>query len=387
MARLKSIAKFISDGDWVESKDQSPDGIRLIQTGNIGNGEYLDKSGRAKFISQDTFLKLKCTALQPNDILISRLPDPIGRSCIIPGDIGHAITAVDCTILRLNPEICESKYFIYYTQSPYYQLRLSTFFAGSTRTRISRKNLETVEVPLLTLPEQQHIVGVLDSICDLISLRKQQLAKLDELVKARFVEMFGDEQQMSRWPCGYVDAVADVCVGVVIKPTQYYASTGIPAFRSQNVGAMRVKNSDWIYFTEEGHKKNQKSIVRENDVLVVRSGAPGTACVAGKEFSGYNAVDIIIAHPDQNKINPIFLAQFTNLPHGMNQIREKTGGAAQQHFNVSGYKSLRLILPPLDYQNQFAKFVEHTDKSRLTIQQSLAKLEVLKKALMQEYFG
>ena len=119
----------------------------------------------------------------------------------------------------------------------------------------------------------------------------------------------------------------------------------------------------------------------------MRSGAPGTACVANDKYAGYNAVDIIIAHPDSAKINSTFLAMFTNLPHGMNQIKGKTGGAAQQHFNVSGYKSLKLMLPPLDYQNEFASFVVQTDRLRLTIQQSLDKLEVLKKSLMQEYFG
>ncbi len=100
-------------------------------------------------------------------------------------------------------------------------------------------------------------------------------------------------------------------------------------------------------------------------MLVVRSGAPGTACVATKEYDGYNAVDIIIAHPDNSKVNSVFLAAFTNMPHGMNQIREKTGGAAQQHFNAGGYKSLRLILPPMELQNQFATFVAQVDKSKV----------------------
>ena len=153
-------------------------------------------------------------------------------------------------------------------------------------------------------------------------------------------------------------------MGVVIQPTQYYRETGIPAFRSLNVREMHVNDNDWVYFSEEGHARNQKSVIKENDVLVVRSGAPGVACVATKKYAGYNAVDIIIAHPDMTKINPVFLAMFTNLPHGMNQIRAKTGGAAQQHYNIGGYKSLRIILPPLELQDQFASFVSQVDKSK-----------------------
>ena len=249
------------------------------------------------------------------------------------------------------------------------------------------KWLKEIEVPLPTLDAQRRIAAVLDKVSGLIAKRREQLDKLDELVKARFVEMFGDETEFDRWPSCTIGDVADICVGVVIKPTQYYADQGIPAFRSLNIGEMRVKDGDWVYFTKEGHQKNQKSVVRKNDVLVVRSGAPGTACVATEKYDGYNAVDIIIAHPDNTKVDSTFLAAFTNMPHGMNQIRGRTGGAAQQHFNVGGYKTLRLIMPPIDQQQKFASFVKQTDKSKLTIQQSLDKLEVMKRALMQQYFG
>jgi len=205
--------------------------------------------------------------------------------------------------------------------------------------------------------------------------------------QSRFIELFGTEAELDKWACCTIGDVADVCVGVVIKPTQYYTDKGVPAFRSLNIGEMRVKDADWVYFTEEGHQKNQKSVIRKNDVLVVRSGAPGTACVATEKQEGYNAVDIIIAHPDNSKVNSVFLAAYTNMPHGMTQIRKKTGGAAQQHFNVGGYKAMRLIMPPMELQEQFAAFVEKTDKSKLAVQQGLQELEILKKSLMQQYFG
>ena len=199
--------------------------------------------------------------------------------------------------------------------------------------------------------------------------------------------MFGAETEFKRWRCITIGEIADVRVGVVIKPTQYYTDDGIPAFRSLNIGKMEVKNTDWIYFTEEGHKKNQKSVIRKNDVLVVRSGAPGTACVATEQYDGYNAVDIIIARPDNDRINSVFLAAFTNMPHGIMQIRKQTGGAAQQHFNVGSYKAMKIILPPLELQNEFAAFIEQLDKSKVTIRKSIEKLETTYRALLQEYFG
>ena len=106
-----------------------------------------------------------------------------------------------------------------------------------------------------------------------------------------------------------------------------------------------------------------------------------------KEYAGCNAVDIIIARPDLDKVNPYYLCQYTNLPHGKKQIEEGTGGAAQQHFNVGKYNKIRLTLPPLEQQLKFEKFVNRVDKSKLTVKQSLEKLETLKKSLMQQYFG
>lgn len=257
---------------------------------------------------------------------------------------------------------------------------------GATRQKLTQADMRKMEIPLPPLDEQRKIAAVLDKVSDLIAKRHQQLDKLDTLVKARFVEMFGTEAELDRWTCCTVGDVADVCVGVVIKPTQYYTDRGVPAFRSLNIGEMYVKDASWVYFTEEGHRKNQKSVIHKNDVLVVRSGAPGTACVAKEKYEGYNAVDIIIAHPDNSKVNSVFLAAYTNMPHGMTQIREKTGGAAQQHFNVSGYKSMRLIMPPMAFQEKFAAFVAQVDKSKLSIQKSYEKLETLKKALLQKYF-
>lgn len=258
---------------------------------------------------------------------------------------------------------------------------------GATMKHLTRSIFNALPFVLPSKDEQRKIASVLNNVSKLIAEHKTQLHLLDELVKSRFVELFGTENEFDKWPCGTVGDVANVCVGVVIKPTQYYTNRGVPAFRSLNIGRMCVKDESWIYFTEEGHRKNQKSVIRKNDVLVVRSGAPGTACVATEKYDGYNAVDIIIAHPDNTKVNSTFLAAFTNMPHGMNQIQAKIGGAAQQHFNVGGYKSMCLIMPPIELQEQFAAFVEQVDKSKLAVQKSLDELETLKKSLMQQYFG
>ena len=244
---------------------------------------------------------------------------------------------------------------------------LSRFYTGATIPHIYFKDYQNIPLKLPSLQKQKLISAVLGKCTELIVKNKTILEKYDTLIKSRFIEMFGTEKDFSKWNCCCVEDVADVTVGVVIKPTQYYCEKGIPAFRSLNIGEMKVNDSDWVYFTEAGNEKNKKSILKENDVLVVRSGAPGKSCVITKKYEGYNVVDAIIAHPNLEKVNPVFLCMFTNMPHGMNQIKAKTGGAAQQHFNVGGYNALKMILPPLSLQNDFSAFVQQIDKSKFEI--------------------
>ena len=278
---------------------------------------------------------------------------------------------------------------------------LQSLGRGATFKEISKTIVANIEINIPDKSVQTQIVDNLEKTSQIIRLRKQELSKLEELVRARFVELFGDENNSKNWSIVHIEDVADVQVGVVIKPSQYYTdeSNGIKAFRSLNVGAGFIKDSDWVYFTAEGHQKNSKSILRENDLLIVRSGAPGTACVVTEDYVGCNAIDIIIAHPDCEKVNPYYLCTFTNMPHGKKQIVEGTGGAAQQHFNVGKYNKLQLMLPPKELQDKFvefinqiakSKFVEFINqiaKSKAAVQKALDQAQLLFDSLMQEYFG
>ena len=145
-ATVEQVCTVFADGDWIESKDQADEGIRLIQTGNVGNGVYLDKGERARYIDEETFARLNCTEVLPNDILISRLPDPVGRACIIPDGLGKSITAVDCSIVRLKSHVLP-EFFVAYTMTTLYAAQIGSSVTGSTRKRISRKNLGQVIIP------------------------------------------------------------------------------------------------------------------------------------------------------------------------------------------------------------------------------------------------
>ena len=181
--RLKDIVTYIDDGDWIESKEQSDFGIRLLQTGNIGCGHFKDKEGNYHYISEETFKKLNCNEIYPGDILISRLPEPVGRACIIPNLSQRLVTAVDCAIIRLKQDIISRNYFIYYTQSAKYLELIKNNCMGTTRLRISRANLEKTLIPLPPLVEQHRIVTAIEAIFTQIELLEQNKADLQTAVK------------------------------------------------------------------------------------------------------------------------------------------------------------------------------------------------------------
>ena len=172
--KLASLCEKFTDGDWIESKDQSDFGVRLVQTGNVGVAEYLDKPNNKKWISEDTFDRLHCEEVLPGDILISRLPEPAGRACIVPLLGTKMITAVDCTIVRTAPDM-SNKFLVQYLSSQAYFDDVNTCLAGGTRQRISRGNLANFNVPIPVKKSEQDAIGMFFGYLDnLITLHQRK---------------------------------------------------------------------------------------------------------------------------------------------------------------------------------------------------------------------
>ena len=188
--KLRELCVLFTDGDWIESKDQSDSGVRLVQTGNVGIAEYLDKSNNRKWISEETFTKLNCEEVLPGDILISRLPEPAGRACIMPFLGMKMITAVDCTIVRTSSN-CSNKFLIQYLSSQDYFSEVNTALAGGTRQRISRSNLANFYVPTPENYKEQEAIGAyFENLDNLITLHQRKYEKLQNLKKACLEKMF-----------------------------------------------------------------------------------------------------------------------------------------------------------------------------------------------------
>ena len=188
--KLKDVAVLFADGDWIESKDQAPEGIRLVQTGNVGFGVYLDKPQNAKYISEATFHRLNCLEIYDGDILISRLPEPAGRACLLPQSTERRITAVDCTVIRTDKSVIDRTYLLQFLCSDQYLKTVNSLLAGGTRQRISRKSLEGIEVPYPSIDQQRYYGSFLCKVDARISNEENRLNCLSILRSSLLQQLF-----------------------------------------------------------------------------------------------------------------------------------------------------------------------------------------------------
>ena len=169
---------FFVDGDWIEKKDQDANGaVRLIQLADVGPGFFRDKSDR--HIAEEKAAELHCTFLQKGDILIARLGEPLCKACIFPLD-GLYITAVDVAVLRIGIEIVNPKYLTYLLNSPWFKDQVKQYESGTTRKRISRKNLDRIEMTFPPLPEQERIVARIEELFSQFDVGVETLKKTKE---------------------------------------------------------------------------------------------------------------------------------------------------------------------------------------------------------------
>jgi len=369
--RLEDICTVFTDGDWIESKDQSDEGIRLVQTGNIGKGIYLEKEARAKYISEDTFEKLKCTEIFPGDILVSRLPEPVGRACIIPDKEERMITAVDCTICRPDETVISKEYLCYFMRSNAYYTRLLGSVTGTTRKRISRKNLGNVELDVPSREKQNEVVEQLDHLVNVIDSKTRELQLLDDLIQARFVEMFGDPVQNTKgWN---IDTCKNLTskIGSGATPKggrESYGTEGISLIRSMNVYNNRFEYKDLAYITDEQADKLSNVTIEENDVLLNITGASVARCCAvPKELIPARVNQHVAIVRCKDRLLPEFLcSMFTEDSYQRLLWSIATsGGATREAITKQQIEDLVLIVPPIELQQQFVDFCKQVNKLKL----------------------
>lgn len=368
--KLSDMCIMFGDGDWIESKDQSDDGIRLLQTGNIGEGKFLEKGGKERFISRETFEKLKCKEVFSGDILISRLPEPVGRACLVPEKKQRMITAVDCTICRIDDKKIRRRYLCYYLQSANYYTQLKNSITGTTRKRISRKNLGNIEIKIPSDKKQEEVIKQLDLIVEIIDNKKKKLQLLDTLVKSRFVELFGNVfLNTMKWEEHSLELIADIVSGITKgRKMKQQTLMEVPYMAVSNVKDGYI---DWttIKTIEATEQEINQYRLLPNDVLMTEGGDPdkvGRGAIIRKPLENcIHQNHIFRVRLNTTYILPEFFAEYLQHQRAKRyflRCAKQTTGIAS--INMKQLRALPVLIPPIELQNQFADFVVSVDKSK-----------------------
>lgn len=296
-------------------------------------------------------------------------------------------------VCRLAPNDSIDKDYLFYFM-PIALKRIEEKTPFVTVKHLSAKELNKIEIPILPLEEQRKIAETLSKVDELIAFRDRQLAKLDELVKARFVEMFGNPiENTMNWPKKLLrDITTKIGSGATPKGgRESYPNAGVSLIRSMNVYDGQFLYKDLAHLTDEQATQLNGVTVEAEDVLVNITGASvARSCVVPKDVLPARVNQhVAIVRCNRELLNPIF----TNKMFINNEFKKallsigESGGATRQAITKKQLEELSVVVPPLSIQNEFFTFSECVDQQKQTVQQSLEKLELLKKALMQEYFG
>lgn len=385
--RLGDIATVVTKGTTPTTMGfQFEDGgINFVKIESISEDGTLLKE-KFSHISDECNVQMRRSQLQENDILFS-IAGAIGRSAIVTKEILPANTNQALAIIRVPKGKIDYNYLLYALSSSAINQQATQHQQGVAQLNISLKNVSDFLLPIYTEAMQKRIVHNLKKIDKLISLRKQQLAKLDELVKARFVEMFG-ELHKTKYNIKTLDELCEfIKDGTHQTPTYVDVTEGYKFLSSKDVTSGYIDWSSIKYISEELHQELYKRIApQRGDILLAKNGTTGIPAIVETDetFDIYVSLALLRLKPNNN-VRYIWSA--LRMPETKAQFDNSLKGVGVPNLHLGEIKKTKIIVPPFSLQNRFSAFVERVDQQKQTIQQSLEKLELMKKALMQEYFG
>ena len=375
------------DGDWIEKKDQDPNGkVRLIQLADIGEGHFLDKSNR--FITESKAEELHCTFLKKGDILIARLGEPLCKACVFPYE-GLYITAVDIAILRIGSDRINPEYIIYLVNSPWFKEAIKQYESGTTRKRISRKNLNRIDIDIPSIAKQNQIVtqieeslSQLDSAVETLKKTKQQLEVYRQAVLR---EVFSRCEQSVE--------IKTVCKHVTdgdhMPPPK--AETGIPFIMISNINGNTIDWSDTSFVGKEYYNTiGDKRTPQKGDVLYTVTGSFGIPVLIDFEKEFCFQRHIALLRPNE-KIEQEFLYFALQDSTVYAQASKRATGTAQK---TVGLTVLRTINIPFTESKEKQTEMVSIIKSRLTqcdmventVNQSVQQAEALRQSILKQAF-
>lgn len=378
MARLGEVFTIASGGtpDKKNSTYYTNGTIPWVKTGDL-KGRYVAEV--VEHITEEGLNNSSAKLFPPSTVLVAMYGATIGACSILPYE---ASTNQACAAFLPTEKVLPT-YLYYFLSSKKAQFIRDG--VGGAQPNISAGYLKNVQFDLIPMQQQKNIVERLDKVENLIALRKEQLAKLEQLVKARFVEMFGDINNNDKnWDCQPLGELCTIVRGGSPRPIENFLGGDVPWIK---IGDATKGDNVYLHATKEhiiqdGVKKSR--LVKSGSLIFANCGVSlGFARIItfdGCIHDGWLAMaDIDV------RLDKVFLLQALN--QMTDHFRKIAPAGTQPNLNTAIMKAYVQIIPPMELQKEYIAFTEQTDKAKLTIQQSLDKLEVMKKALMQEYFG
>ena len=395
MAKVKDIAMQIRGvsyhpEDLHDNLDE--DSVVLLRANNIKDGKLILDD--VVYVSKSKVAEQQY--LQTGDILIcasSGSKELVGKAAFVDSVKNPMTFGAFCKVVRPQPEY--SEYLEHYFNSPVYRRKISALSAGANINNIKNEHIDNLDIQLVDEKERRGIITILNELNMLISLRKQQLFKLDELVKARFVEMFGDPiNNPMKW---IVSKIEDIAAqeknalkagpfGSALKK-EFYVKSGYKIYGQEQVICGDASFGDY-YIDEEKYKELKNYAVQAGDILISLVGTYGKTLIMPDNYeAGIINPRLMKITLNKNKVTPIYFKYYFESDALKASMDANTHGGTMGILNLGIIRQMKIQVPPLSIQNQFATFVERVAQQKQTVQQSLEKLELMKKALMQEYFG
>lgn len=391
MAKLGEICAFQSGGTPSKNKPEYFGGeIPWISTTAL-NGGKINETDAVAWITPKAIRESAAKIVPANSIMIGTRVG-IGKVAINTVEMSTSQDVISLINIDedkwYKPYLCK----LLLSKKDYFNSQAR----GATIKGIKIDVVANIDVPEIDYATQRKVAATLNKIDTLIVLRKQQLAKLDELVKARFVEMFGDSVANTKnFPSTTLETVMTVFPqnGLYKPQTDYVQdNTGIPILRIDAFYNGKVTNWNTLKRLICSETEINRYLLRENDIVINRVNSieylGKCAHIVGLKEKTVFESNMMRFHMDEKKVNAVYVTEVLCTEDIYRQIlRRAKKSVNQASINQEDVKSLEILVPPLSLQNQFAAFVERVDQQKQTVQQSLEKLELMKNALMQEYFG
>ena len=360
--------------EWIDQPAQGY--VRMLQIRDFTQSdknyiEYVKDTGKLKTCIED-------------DILIGRYGASIGK--ILTGLAGAYNVAIVKTIP--DEKVVSKKYLYWYLNSQYFQRFISNVGSRAAQAGFNKNDLGAAQIPLVDKERQEEICEVLEKANKLISLRKQQLAKLDELVKVRFVEMFGDPvSNPLHWKKVKLSELADIKIGPFgsLLHKEDYVTGGHPLVNPSHIINGKIIVDNDLTLTEGKYFELSAYHLKKNDVVLGRRGEMGRCAVVDEEGLLCGTGSLLIR--TNGTVTADYIQKIISFPTFKKTIEDMAVGQTMPNLNVPIVSNFMIIVPPLSVQKDYYDFVECVAQQKQTVQQSLDKLELMKKALMQEYFG